>query len=288
MKLYNKQELKQQQSDGSLAITSFEPSERYADKWKRCSSMMSSLTPELFYSMNSFILDDQPSEEKWADENIPDKSYATRYSGPMFGCDWDYMVGPEDWNDAHDKPKVGDYVLRKKIYFYAWSEEKYQMYLDQGNPRNPDIEYFLEMHLDYKDILDHYYQECFTDQADDIERLLYKMMIIEYSCPTANADNIRAHLAFNTSRFGDSHCDETLCGLHMGENIQEVEAQSTLTKEWIPAKLVDSQFLFMFSEHAERSGWTPTYHRMIPNKETNLTTRYVIVFDLQARYKEEN
>lgn len=287
-KFYTREELKQQQETGELAFFESDSS-LLSERWENCGRLMSQLTPDFFYAYNSFLDDDKPTHEEWQEDGIPDKSYADRYSGPMFGCDWDYMVGPHDWYRTEDIPKINDFVLRKKIYIYDWAEEKYNMFREQtGAPRNQELEYFFKLHSEFKKVLQYYYTVCFADQAPDIEKLLYKMMIIEYSHPTANSTNITEHRKFSTERFGPSHCDETLCGLHLGENITEFVYKNTLTGEWQPANITDNKLLMFFSEHAEKSGWMPIYHGMQHNPDTNLETRYSIIFDLQARYKEED
>lgn len=288
MKLYTREELKQQQADGSLAVSNFPSFEKYEDRWEKASKLMSGLDLDYYLGLHTGDAVDEVEISDWQDDEIPDKSFAVRHSGPIMGFDIDTMIGPKDWyRDKKDDQKVGDYVIRKKLYLYEWTQRGYDKYLANGGERNEELEFFLEMHRDYKPILDHYYQQCFVDQQDSIERLLHKMMIIEYSHPTADDSNITEHRKHNTERFGDSHCDETLCGIHMGENIQEFEALNTCTDEWMPVNLTGSEFLFFFSEHGEQSGWKPTYHRMIHQPNTELQTRYVIIFDLQARYKGE-
>lgn len=286
-KLYTREELKQQQATGELPFFEGSP-ELLAERWENAGRLMEQLTPDFFYAYNDFLDDDRPTHDTWQEEGIPDKSYADRYSGPVFGCDWDYMVGPHDWYRTEDEPKLHDYVLRKKIYIYDWSKEKYEMAQRYGAPRTPELEYFFKLHEEYKQVLDYYYAECFADQASNIEKLLYKMMIIQYVCPTADETNITEHRKHNTERFGPDHCDETLCGLHLGENVTEFEYKNTLTEEWEPANITDNKLLMFFSEHAEKSGWKPIYHRMIHNPDTNEKIRYSIIFDLQARYKEED
>lgn len=287
-KFYTREELKQQQETGEIAFFESD-SPLLAERWNKCARLMAQLTPDFFMAYNNFLYDEPPEYEKWHEDGIPEKSYADRYSGPVFGCDWDYMVGPHDWYRTDEDPKLNDFVLRKKIYIYDWSYRQYEAAREHAYaPRNPELEYFFKLHAEFKEVLQYYYTVCFADQAPNIEKLLYKMMVIEYSHPTADDTNITEHRKFSTERFGDSHCDETLCGIHLGENITEFVYENTLTGEWTPANITDNKLLMFFSEDSEKSGWMPLYHGMRHNPETNLKTRYAIIFDLQARYKEEN
>lgn len=284
-KLFTAAELKDMQARDEWPIVDSDELETFSDRWERSASLMDRVNEDFFYRFNSSKDDDPPRHEKWADENIPEKSYADKYGGPVFSCDFDYMVGPEDWNDAPDKPKIGDYVMRKKLYVYNWSREHYNM----QDERDPDIEYFLDVHDAFRPILEHYAEEAFGDQNENIRFHLMKLMVIQYSTPTATEDTEVDHRWHNTDRFGPDHCDETLAGLHLGENYAEFEALTPTGKVWQPIDgLTENKMLFMFGEHSERSGWEPTYHRMVHNPDPRLGTRYSLIFDLQARYKGED
>jgi hypothetical protein len=289
MDLYTNEQLQEMQqkpgvypiSDSSLLTT------KYKNRWEMSGKLMEQVSRDFFYRFNDHWSDDAPRYEKWEDENIPDKSYADKFGGPMFSCDIDIMIGPEDWrNHGTDTPLIGDFVQRKKLYLYNWSRDRY---LDQPE-RCPELEYFMDMHDDYVPVLEHYVNECYSDQNDNVKFHLYKLMVIEYATPTADEENFIEHREHNTDRFGPDHCDETLGGLHLGENYAEFQAQHPKTGEWsnIP-ELTQDKMLWMFGEHAERSGWTPTYHRMIHNPDPWIEgNRYSIIFDLQARYKGED
>lgn len=285
-KLYSAEELKRMQAEDILPLSdSEEMATKYADKWEVADDLMNRLDADFFYKFNSSKDDDPPRYEKWENEEIPHKSYSHKYGGPVFSCDFDYMIGPEDWNDSDDKPKVGDYVLRKKIYIYNWSREHYNM----QEHRDPALEYLMDMHDTFRPIHEHYAQECFSDQSPDIKFHLFKLMLIQYSTPTANDSNRVDHRWHNTDRFGPDHCDETLAGLHMGENYAEFEAQLPTSGEWVGVSdLTKDKLLFMFGEHSERSGWKPTFHRMAHNPDPRLGTRYSLIMDLQARYKGDD
>lgn len=279
-KLYNLNQLKDMQSTGEWPLDHSELlATKYKDRYQVIDSLFKKLNPELFFKISTVEGDDEPVIEDWADPNIPDKSYALKHQGPLVGYDIDTMTGPIDWYD--EEAGVGDRVERRKLYIYDWTGEKLAHDF-------PELEYFIEMHADFKPVLEHYANTCYTDQQDDWEKVLYKLMIIQYNVPVADDTNRVEHRKHNTERFGAEHCDETLGGLHLGENFVEFHAKNTSTGEWETFEnLVNDGTLWMFGEHAERSGWIPTYHGMTHNDDPSHDVRYSIIFDLQARYKGE-
>ena len=287
MKLFNKKTLTEMQADGTHAVTDSELlGSKYKDRWKVAARLMDQVNEDSHYKFNSFDPTNPPMTEKWEDENIPEKSYAYRHEGPMFGCDLDYMIGPSDWDDGNGVPPVGDYVMRKKLYLFPWSNREY----DNQEQILPELQYFMDMHADFMPVLEHYRDECFGDQKDDISSYLYKLMVVQYATPKATDINRGDHRAWCTERFGPEHVDETLGGLHLGENYQEFQAKNSATNEWefVTGLDTSNKVLWLFSEDAEKSGWIPTQHKMIHNQDLSLDMRYMIGFDLQARYKGED
>ena len=286
--LYTKSELKDMQANDVWPIHEHDNLKtKFADRWQQSETLMSQVDEEFFNTFNSSFTDDPSRSEKWEDEDIPEKSYAYKYGGPVFSCDMDYMIGPHDWhNDSDDVQKENDYVMRKKLYLYNWSRDRYYA----QSKRCPQLEYFMDMHDAFVPVLEHYANETFSEYNDRVRFYLYKLMVIEYSTPTANEDNFIKHREHNTLRFGPEHCDETIGGLHMGENYNELEAQHPTSKQWtgVP-ELTEPKSLWMFGEHSERTGWTPTYHRMTHNPDPYIEgKRYSIIFDLQARFNGED
>ena len=154
------------------------------------------------------------------------------------------MAGPHDCE--HEDPPIGDYVVRKKLYIYDWTGEKL-------GKAAKELDYFIQMHNDFLPIMETG-KECFP--RDDIKKWLHKLMVIEYSTPTATEENVMQHRYFNTIRFGDSHCDETFAGLHLGENFIEFQAKNTINDEWEYIDgLYDSSMLWMFVEDAQSCNW---------------------------------
>jgi hypothetical protein len=278
--MYSKQELLDKQDKAELALEKSQALEtKFADRFDMAKSLFAVLDKQKFIECNDIDPTDPYKIEPWKDEDVPEKSFAFKHAGPVFGFDIDTMVGPESW--YNEQSGVDDYVLRRKCYIYDWTAEKLKEDF-------PELTYFTDLHKEFVPVLQHYYNECFEDQHADVSKRLHKLMVIEYSHPTANAGNIIDHKKHNTERFGDIHCDETLGGLHLGENVVEFYIENHLTNE---RKSVDglsnNNTLWFFGEFSERSGWQPSMHGMAHNKNDNTWKRYSIIFDLQARYKGE-
>ena len=282
MTLPSKSELQLLQSRGAWPILRDSVlSDKYLDtRWKQAENLFLKMNTQMFNDICNLAGEGARLTE-WRDEDLPEKIYSYRHEGPVIGYDEDYMVGPHDWE--HEDDPVGDYVVRKKLYIYPWTGEKIHSHMRQGGAFGyHELLYFINMHHDYLPILEQAH-ELYSDQP--VKRFIHKLMIIEYSTPTATTENADLHKAHNTLRFGAEHCDETLAGLHLGENIAEFEACNTATGLWegIP-ELTEDGMLWMFGEHAEPSGWQTTFHRMTPSSKPYLDNRYSIIFDLQARY----
>jgi len=276
--VFQHEELRSMQETGEWPIVDSQLlATKYKDRFAMAERLMKKMNTDVFFEINSIENDESPVIENWKDENIPDKSFSHWHQGPVYGYDIDTMVGPTDWHG--DIGDADDYVQRRKVYIFDWTADK----LNETAPE--ELQYFVNMHTDFKPILEYYAEECYSEQKPDWGRVLHKLMIIEYSTPTANDANRSEHRAHNTERFGDEHCDETLAGLHLGENYVEFHAKNTKTEKWETIDgLENNQMLWMFGEHAERSGWKVTTHGMTHNPDPNLDTRYSIIFDLQARY----
>lgn len=274
-KLYDIEELHNLQQHGIWPVAdSSLLAEKYADRFVMAERLFKKINKDVFKELHKHkeyeIFDS-------CDTNIPHKSFSHHHSGECFSFDQDFMAGPDDWK----KDNPIEFVKRHKIYIYDWTENNLQGSIEE-------LDYFVEMHKDFKPVLEHYLHECYSDQADTWEKNLYKLMIIEYTNPYATDDNLVEHRKWNTERFGNEHCDETLGGLHLGENFVEFQAKNTKTHEWeLINGLEENNMLWMFGEHAERSGWIPTYHGMTHNSSPEHKNRYSIIFDLQARYNGE-
>ncbi|MDA9992381.1 hypothetical protein N9E03_01715 [bacterium] len=248
-------------------------STKYADRWKVADRLFKDVNKEFFIKLNQ---QEEFTIKQTEDPEIPHKSFSRHYSGSVFSYDNDYMASPTQWN-LDTEPT--EFVERTKVYIYDWTE---------GNIQESSLEfdYFVEMHKDFKPVVEHYLNECYSDQLDLIDKTLYKLMIIRYNNPSATEENIVEHRKWNTERFGDEHFDETLGGLHLGENYSEFKAKNETTNKWeIITELTKNKKMWMHGEHAQQSGWIPTTHGMSHNPQKDLKDRYSIIFDLQARYK---
>ena len=283
MKLLKNIELNEIQSIGVPVIFKHSLTTDFPDRLDKAKILFDQMTVPMCETYNKFEFEDEEFRmEHWQDEEIPDKIYAHRYGGPAFSYDVDVMVGPNDWEGDNT---VGDHVLRRKIYLYDWTRERMT---DANIQPTAEMEYFMDLLEVVKPILEHYNEECLSDQKDTVKFYLTKMMLIEYSTPFATADNVVEHRKFNTERFGPSHCDEALLGLHIGESIKEIQTRNHITGDW--SYLPDNDTcLLLFGEDSVKSGWSPTYHRMIHNANDGATdSRYVILIDYQARYKNND
>lgn len=279
--LFDRKKLKEMQQTGEWPSAHSDILEQeFSDRYEMAERLFEKLDTDLYRNINDVAPDNLSEITLWEDSHIPDKSFNTLHSGPCFGFDVDTMVGPISWYEENSG--VNDYVERRKCYVYDWTDG----YSDRYDEL-PEMRYFTKMHEKFKPVLDYYLDECFQDQSHTWQKNLYKLMVIQYNTPTADDTNRVAHRKHNTERFGASHCDETLGGLHLGENYQEFQVQNPQGQwEYVPG-LEKNETLWFFGEFSELSGWNPTYHRMILNPAPGLGTRYSFIFDLQARYLGE-
>ena len=275
--LFTYEELQNHQQQGSWPVAdSTLLSSKYADRFEVAKKLHDIADIDFFKKHNT-----KQEIEEWGDDVIPNKIYSYLHSGNVFGWDLDYIAGPDSWMSHNDDVKSPDVVQRSKIYLYSWSEEEINSLIPA------ELSYFIEMHKDFKPVLEHYLYQNYSDQSELWEDLiLYKLMIIKYNTPSATEKNRVEHRKHNSKRFGREHCDETLGGLHLGENYSEFYAKNTKTKERnMITDLTKNKMLWMHSEHAEQSGWIPTYHGTKHNPQEDLGDRYSIIMDLQVRYK---
>jgi len=250
----------------------------YADRYIQAKGLFEKLDTQMFSDICN-IAGEPARLTEWHDQDLPNKIYSYRHEGPVIGYDEDIMVGPHDWENENNP--IGDYVVRKKCYLYDWTGEKLSGISTELRSVLSELLYFVDMHADFLPVLDAGKAQYDTQ---DVKKFLHKLMVIEYSTPTATPDTVTAHREHNTQRFGPEHCDETLAGLHLGENYQEFQTQDANGNWNYHPGLSGSDMLWMHGEHSIASGFSPTYHRMIHNPDNWLGTRYSIIFDLQVRY----
>ena len=254
---------------------------KYKDRFQVANSLFKKLDTQMFTDICN-LSDQPPKLTEWHDEDLPKKIYSYRHEGPIIGYDEDIMVGPHDWEWEKAEDQIGDYVVRKKCYLYDWTLQELS-----SNPHTPweqlsELKYFCDMHTDFVEVLKRNARQQYD--VEYVSKFLHKLMVIEYSTPTADDSNRVAHRRHNTERFGPDHCDETLAGLHLGENYVEFQTRDS-NGDWnFHPELAENSTLWMHGEHAIDSGYEPTYHRMIHNPDPKHGTRYSIIFDLQVRY----
>ena len=287
-KLFTYNELKDHQQAGTWPLAdSTLLSTKYADRWEMAKKLHDTVDVDFWKKFNT-----DPQVDQWANEDIPNKLYSDLYSGDVFSMDRDYVAGPNAWLLPEDGIKRDETVNRTKIYIMQYTDSN----LRDGNFEQipEELKYFIEMHKDFRPVMEHYLYENYSDQMHlwkdwqgefDLG-IIYKLMVIKYWTPSATPEQVTEHRKHGSLRYGRHHCDETLGGLHLGENYSEFWAENTKTKERnMITELADNKMLWMHGEDSEQSGWIPTYHGMEHNPQNDLGDRYSIIIDLQARYK---
>lgn len=199
------------------------------------------------------------------------------------GLESSYISGNILW----DNPQQMQYVCRKKIYI---KERTKKMYLDPccEDYRIPEIWYFINMYNDFSPVLDYYADLAFPGQDTAKE-----LMLISYETPFATENDILKQKDFNAKIWGQSHADELLGGLHLGESEQEFQVENNITGEWeyISSFENNDHTMWMFGEFASpqhamfnmwapKEGFKPTIHGMKANGITKDPARYSIIFNL--------
>ncbi len=160
--MYSKEQLLDNQNCAELALEKSEALEtKFADRFEMAESLFAVLDKQKFIDCNDIDPTDPYKIEKWEDEDVPEKSFALKHQGPVFGFDIDTMVGPESWYD--ETCGIDDYVLRRKCYIYDWTGDKLQADF-------PELKYFTELHKEFVPVLQYYYNECFEDQHIDVAK----------------------------------------------------------------------------------------------------------------------
>ena len=248
----------------------------YADRWDRLE--------EFFNQYPSLDLIDRSDLRLYSDE--PTTKFNFAYNDhPYFNISIDTKI-PNATIYAKDISKH-EFVERKKLYIQDKNIMKYQSYLSQGNDPDPLSEYFINMKKDFDEVLRYYFDNLYTGIHDKY-KFHTNFMAVKYDCPFATDENSYEQRVYNTNVWGPTHCDESLGGLHLGEDVQEFQASYTGEEgeySYIPG-LMKNKTLFFFGEDSQEFGHQPTYHRVIPNPNETKVSRYSIIIDLIAREKD--
>lgn len=247
---------------------------KYGDRWEKLKILMDNLpSHELLLKCDLKEGEKNPAYKfSW---QLPSEEH------PYFNVGFDTHVNEKNKHpiDAFETFKQ-EYTLRKKVYISDKNVQKYE----SSGIKDPVTEYFLEMKRDFDLILKYYYDHFYPGIQEKYE-FWTSLMLIEYACPFATKENSIEQRTLNTEIWGPSHCDETLGGIHLGENVQEFQA--SFTGEDGPYQyfdeLMDNQYMFFFGEESEKFGHMPTFHRMIPHPTEPSSTRYSIIMDLVAK-----
>jgi hypothetical protein len=249
---------------------------KYSDRWNRLDEFFQR------YPSNELI---QTSVVRPGELEPGNKFNFSYDSHPYFNISIDTKV--QDASIYATDVKNYEFTERKKLYIQDKNIIKYQSYLDQGNDRDQLSEYFIDMKTDFDDVMKYYYDNLYPGIHDKYS-FHTNFMAVKYDCPFATSENAYEQRVFNTNIWGPTHCDETLGGLHLGEDVQEFQASYTGEDGeymYIP-DLMKNSTLFFFGEDSVEFGHTPTYHRVIPNPTETKVSRYSIIIDLIAKEKE--
>lgn len=186
----------------------------------------------------------------------------------------DHKNGPYSSADAINM----EYVYRKKIYI----SDKNIMKYNNSSEKNAVYEYFISLKKDFDPVMREYYDSKYLGIRDEY-KFKTTLMLIEYACPFATDENRIEMRNFNTKVWGKSHCDETLGGIHFGEDVQEFRysTNGAIGPYDYSDGLMKDEYMFFYGEEAKRFGHTPTYHQMFPHPTEPSSTRYSIIMDLE-------
>jgi hypothetical protein len=254
---------------------------KYSDRWEKMKQLMDSMPTKEYL----------PKCKLKEGEVNPAVKFNFQFSGhPYFNLAFDtHILDPDNIGAIQAEETFNmEYVCRKKIYISQKNIWQYEGYLDDGGQANEPYEYFIEMKKDFDKIIKPYYDTHFEGIQDKYE-FWTSMMMVEYACPFANDDNAIEMRTFNTNVWGPEHCDETVAGLHVGENVREFQASYTGEDGeylYVP-ELMDDHYFFFYGEESQQFGYTPIYHRMVPHDSEPSSTRYSIIIDLETREIED-
>lgn len=226
-------------------------------------------------------------QERFEKDDIwPDRAEQVHahISGEL-GYDESRMAGPHDWYLEGADKKTGildrtsmlhDNILRRKIYIGI------PHYYEKGFDNIPELRYFFDLGYQYQEEMESYIP--YFKNQDDIEKISLLLMLIEYSnenIPEGKTEE--EYWKWNFEKFGTPHCDDTLGGLHLGENIPAFYIDKDAKRVY--HDLTDGNTLWFWGQYSEASGQEPTIHGVEYLNNSNGKKRYSVIFNLQAEYK---
>lgn len=253
----------------------------YSDRWQKISQLFKKLDPELLlqvHGMSQFPV--------WRHENMPQRVYREEYTGPVFGLKYDYMSCKHDWYilDKHvpDSVPKWQYECRTKIDLF-FDPDCRKDHLPDLYKRFPELEYFYQMLEDFVPDI----QEAgkrFDDQSDRITQRPITLTLIHYSSPGSTDTDKESRMRWCFEKFGNTHADESLCAIHLGESQAGFYTEKDEKKLYYP-ELKQYNTLCFYGQYAANSGFTPVEHG-VEYTEGNGEDRYSLILNLYARYKE--
>ena len=224
------------------------------------------------------------SHTKVYDDEWPDREWEDRYSVRGFGYDIVYKAGPHDWGLPGANKRHGildrqlmrhDYCMRKKIYLHG----------DEIPPSTlavlPELAEFTELYTEFKPrVAEH--ESQFHNQSD-IWHYVYQLMLIEYSNNSVPAGEEDRYWTWNFEKFGLPHSDESLGGLHLGENLPGFYIDDCMGRTFYNPSTDDT--LWFWGQESVDSGYEPTVHGVEYLNNSNGENRYSVIFNLKAKRK---
>jgi len=246
--------------------------------WKKLSQLFGNLDHDTVMSL------DRATHSTLSDDEWPDREWEDRYSVRGFGYDIVYKAGPHDWNlpganKRHgivDRDKIkNDYCMRKKIYLHGETVPEATLSL------LPELAEFTSLYDKFKPQVAEHESE-FHNQSD-IWMYVYQLMLIEYSNNSVPEGEEDRYWDWNFEKFGLPHADESLGGLHLGENLPGFYIDDCMGRTFFNPSTEDT--LWFYGQESTDSGYEPTVHGVEYLNNSNGENRYSVIFNLKAKRK---
>ena len=147
--------------------------------------------------------------------------------------------------------------------------------------KSEEFEYFVQMKLDFDEVLLYYYNNLYPKSIREQYDFFTCLMAIRYTSMSAKDGNDSDIAKFGTNLWGVQHSDDTLGGLHLGEDVKEFHALYNNEYKSFD-ELSDNHTLFFFGQDAEKHGILPTIHGMVPHPNIVSTVRHSIIINLET------
>ena len=247
--------------------------------WQKLETLFSRMDQDTMLSLPGSDL------EHVYDKEWPSREWEERFQTNGIGYDIVYKAGPHDWSLPGAGKKTGienrqqmlnDSVVRKKIYLREFQVP--QVTLDVL----PELDYFVQIREQFLPAVTEYTQH-FQDQTD-IEQYVFQLMLIEYSNSFIPSNStVDEYWSWNFEKFGLPHCDESLGGLHLGENLEGFYIDKSDKRVYYD--LTKDDTVWFWGQEAAASGCEPTVHGVEYLNNSNGKNRYSVIFNLKTKRK---